>query len=265
MTSLIKNYRAVAIRLTALLHRQGFANKNMGSSSAHLVLPLLRLAEGNVLLRCLLVETSPAVLALGKLVHPHCLQHLPFFLGGLVVIVAGLLYACPQLQGFGLPLGDLLFGLLLLELLVDHLPSLYQLLLLVGDQPLLLRVELLPLLLEDLPAHGLVLGNAIGVELPPAPLPALDQLGRVILFDLNPVLSVYFLYVPLLEITPSLPVILPLRLLSLHGRPSLIALLLLLLVVTPLIGGFVVLLVTPLRLVLIFGIVLLHLIVDVLV
>jgi hypothetical protein len=54
---------------------------------------------------------------------------------------------------------------------------------------LFLCIELLPLLLEDLPADALVLLNAVRIELPSA-LPAFHQFIRAILFDLSPVFAV---------------------------------------------------------------------------
>ena len=168
------------------------------SFSLHLILFLLGLAKRNVLLSCLLVEASPAAVALGVRTSFGRLEDLSLFLRWLVVITPCVLYPRTKLQRLCLPLGDFLIRLLLLQLFLDHLALLHQLLLLVCDQPLLQRIEFLPLLLEDLPADALVLLDAVGVELPPA-LPALDQLIRTILLDLSPVLTVDFLYALLFE------------------------------------------------------------------
>lgn len=159
---------------------------------------LLGLAKRNVLLSCLLVEASPAAVALGVRTSFGRLEDLSLFLCWLVVITPCVLYPRTKLQGLCLPLGDFLIRLLLLQLFLDHLPLLHQLLLLVCNQPLLLRIEFFPLLLEDLPADALVLLDTVGVELPAA-FPALDQLIRTILLDLSPVLAVDLLYALLLE------------------------------------------------------------------
>lgn len=54
-----------------------------------------------------------------------------------------------------------------------------QLLLFLGDYPLLLRIKLLPLLLEHLPANSFVLLDPIGLEFPTAALPASHKLQRI--------------------------------------------------------------------------------------
>lgn len=67
-----------------------------GSSSLHLVLLLLGLAEGDVLLCCLLVEASAAGVALDHLIgRLHDLLLLPC---GLVILISGLLETSPQLE-----------------------------------------------------------------------------------------------------------------------------------------------------------------------
>jgi hypothetical protein len=164
-----------------------------------LVLLLLGLAEGNVLLSSLPVEAATAKLTFSELTVFGSLQDLFFLLCGDVIVVTTLLNAGTQLQGLGLPLGNLFLGLLFLQLLVNHLSTLHELLLLIGDQALILRIELLALLLEDLSAYVLVLGYTVRVKLPAATLTAHHQLGRVVLPDLNPVLTVHLLYALLLE------------------------------------------------------------------
>ena len=258
-----------------------------------MVLLLLRLAEGDVLLCCLLVEASAAGGALYHLIgRLHDLLLLP---GRLVIFVSGLLQAGPQLQGLRLPFRHLFSRLFLLKLLIDHLSSLYQLLLLVCDDPLVLRVELFSLLLEDLPADCFVLADAVGVELPPAALAALNEFGGIVLFDLDSILAIDLFDVSLLEAISSalLPIVL-LWLLSLLWLPLLWLLSLLLLslwwlslrwlslwrlslrwlplLLLPLrrflvilIADRLILLITPLALIIILRIVLLHLIVHILV
>jgi hypothetical protein len=126
-----------------------------------------------VLLRRFFVETASAELALGELALVCCLQDLALLPGRLVIVVSCLLETGPQLKRLGLPLWNLLLGLALLDLAVDRLSFLDQLLLLVRHDALVLRVEGLSLLLEDLPADVLVLGDTVRVELPPAALTAL--------------------------------------------------------------------------------------------
>ena len=247
-----------------------------------MVLLLLRLAEGDVLLCCLLIEASAAGGALYHLIGR--LHDLPLLPGGLVIFVSGLFQAGPQLQGLRLPFRHLFSRLFLLKLLIDHLSSLYQLLLLVCDDPLVLRVELFSLLLEDLPADCFVLADAVGVELPPAALAALHEFGGIVLFDLDSILPIDLFDVSLLEAVSSalLPIVLlwllsllllslwwlSLRWLSLW-RLSLRRLPLLLLplrrFLVILIADRLILLITPLALIIILRIVLLHLIVHILV
>lgn len=83
-----------------------------GSSSLHLVLLLLGLAEGNVLLCCLFVETTATGVALHHLVG--CLHDLLLLLCRLVIFIPRLLQPCSQLQGFRLPFRNLLSCLFLL-------------------------------------------------------------------------------------------------------------------------------------------------------
>lgn len=59
---------------------------------------LLGLAEGNVLLGCLLIEAPPAELALGELILLGLLQDLLLLFGWLIVIASCLLDTASQLQ-----------------------------------------------------------------------------------------------------------------------------------------------------------------------
>ena len=82
-----------------------------------------------------------------------------------------------------------------------------------------LRVKLLPLLLENLLAVLLMLGNAVRVELSPASHPALNELRRVILNDIYLVLSVHLLDASLLlGVVVFLVLLLPGRLSGLLTR-----------------------------------------------
>jgi hypothetical protein len=116
-----------------------------------------------------------------------------------------------------------------------------------------------------------VLGDAVGVELSPAPLRTLHQFRGVVLPDFHPVLAVHLLDAFLLE-TTALTATLPLPLLLLRGLLlwllSLRRLLLLLdggLLVVVSLGLFVFLRGSTLLFVVIGGVVLLHLVVDLLV
>lgn len=79
------------------------------------------------------------------------------------------------------------------------LSFLHELLLLVIYNPLLLSIELLPLLLENLLAVGLMLADTIRVELATAD-PTRPQLGWIILDNVNPIFPIDFLDTSLLFI-----------------------------------------------------------------
>lgn len=179
---------------------------------AHLVLFLLGLAERDMLLRRCLVEASSAKLALREIAVSGIIQDLLLLFCGHVVLVPGLLYTRTQLEGLRLPLRYFFLGLLLFDLLLDDLALLHQFLLLISDDALILGIEFLSLLLEDLSADVLMLGNAIGIELPTAALTALHQFRRIVFPDLHSILTVDFLDALLLEsaagVTRLLPVLL---------------------------------------------------------
>ena len=262
------------------------------SPPPHLVLPLLPLAKRNVLPRRLLVETPPAELALGEL-GPRRLQQLLLLPARLIVLISRLLQSRPQLQRLRLPLRHLLPRLLLLQLPLHSLPLFYQLLLLVGHDALFLRVEGLAFLLENLPANSFVLGNAVRIELSAASFAALHQFGGVVLLYLYSVLAVDLLDVSLLVgAALSLPVVvlpvvvlpvvvlpvvvllaiillLPLRLISLIGLlcAGVVLFLPLLRFRSRVVVSFLVFVVLAglRRLVVIFGVMLLHLLIDILV
>ena len=151
---------------------------------------LLGLAEGNVLLGCLFVEAPSAELALNELIFFGLLEDLPLLFGRLVIVTSCLLDTASQLQRLSLPLRNLLLGLLLLDLLFEEFCLLHEFFRLVGHQPLVLRVELLPLLLEDLSADILMFGNAIRIEGPAASLTALHVLRGIIFPNFYPILTV---------------------------------------------------------------------------
>lgn len=113
----------------------------------------------------------------------------------------------PEGQRLCLPFGHLLFLLHLLDLLFYHLALLHHLHLLVVHQPVFLRIELFPLLLEHLFAVGFMFGNAVGVELSAAAHPAHLQSGRVVLHDVHLVLSIYLLDASFLLVFPP-PIVL---------------------------------------------------------
>lgn len=70
---------------------------------------------------------------------------------------------------------------------------------LVVNDTLLLCVECLPLVLEHVLAYGLVLANALWVELSTTALATFHELGGIVLYDLHSVLFVHFLYACVLE------------------------------------------------------------------
>lgn len=257
------------------------------SPPLHLVLPLLPLAKRNVLPRRLLVETPPAELALGEL-RPRRLQQLLLLPTRLIVLVSRLLQSCPQLQRLGLPLRHLLSRLLLLQLPLHGLALFYQLFLLIGDDALILRVEGLAFLLENLPANSFVLGNAVRIELSAASFAALHQFGGIVLLYLYSVLAVDLLDVSLLVgAALSLPVVvlpvvvlfvvvllaiillLPLRLVSLIGLlcAGIVLFLPLLRFLARVVVSLLIFVVPAglRRLVVVFGVMLLHLLIDILV
>lgn len=142
---------------------------------------------------------------------------------------------------------------------------------------MVLGIELLPLLLEDLPADCFVLADAVGIELPATALAALDELRGIVLFDLYSILAIDLFDVPLFEtITPSLLSVVLLRLLSLGlslGWLSLrwLSLWLSLLRLLPL-RRFLVILITdrlivliPFSSIIILGVMLFHLIIHILI
>jgi hypothetical protein len=257
------------------------------SPPLHLVLPLLPLAKRNVLPRRLLVETPPAELALGEL-RPRRLQQLLLLPARLIVLVSRLLQSCPQLQRLGLPLRHLLSRLLLLQLPLHRLALFNQLFLLIGDDALILRVEGLAFLLENLPANSFVLGNAVRIELSAASFAALHQFGGIVLLYLYSVLAVDLLDVSLLVgAALSLPVVvlpvvvlfvvvllaiillLPLRLVSLIGLlcAGIVLFLPLLRFLARVVVSLLIFVVPAglRRLVVVFGVMLLHLLIDILV
>lgn len=242
--------------------------------------------------RRLLVKTAPAELALSEL-GPRCLQQLLLLPSWLVVFISRLLQSCPQLQRFGLPLGNFLPRLLFLQFPLDGLAFFNQFFLFVGDDALLLRVEGLAFLLENLPAYSFMLCNAVRIELSAAPFAALDQFRGVVLLYLYPVLAVDLLDVALL-VGASLPlpiIILPVVFLPVVVLPVVILLPIILLLplrLVPLIGllcagivlflpllrflprvvvSFLILIVLAglRRLIVIFRIMLFHLLIDILV
>jgi hypothetical protein len=262
------------------------------SPPLHLVLPLLPLAKRNVLPRRLLVETPPAELALGEL-RPRRLQQLLLLPARLIVLVSRLLQSCPQLQRLGLPLRHLLSRLLLLQLPLHRLALFNQLFLLIGDDALILRVEGLAFLLENLPANSFVLGNAVRIELSAASFAALHQFGGIVLLYLYSVLavdlldvsllvgaalylpvvvlSVVVLFVVVLSVVVLLAIILllPLRLVSLIGLlcAGIVLFLPLLRFLARVVVSLLIFVVPAglRRLVVVFGVMLLHLLIDILV
>ena len=167
-----------------------------GSSSSHLVLLGLGLAEGNVPLGGSFVEGSATGMALNHTVFlglPGLLHNPSLLLRGYVVAVVGLLDTCPQLKGFFLPFGHLLLSLLLLDFLLDYSPLLHKFDLLIGDKSMLLCVKFFSFLLENLLADPFVLLDAIRVEASSAALSARNQLRGVIFNDVDSVIPVDFL------------------------------------------------------------------------
>ena len=203
-------------------------------------------------LGCLFVEAPSAKLALRELVLLRLLQDLLLLLSRLVIVAPCLFDTASQLQGLCLPLWNLLFCLLLLHLFLNHLSLLHEFLLLIGYQSLVLRVEFLPLLLENLTADIFMLGNAIRVKSSTASLTALDILRGIVLSDLYPILTVNLLDTFLLDriaLLRRLPHLLLLLLLHLPLRFLITTLLLIivllillrisfLLIIIILVGGF---------------------------
>lgn len=168
------------------------------SSTFHLVLPGLLLAERDVLLGSLLVETTSAsgtthvTVLLGLL---HLLDHPRLLFRRLVVVPSlRLLHPHSQRHRLLLPLRDFLLFLHLLDFLVNCLPLLHQLHLLPSHYPVVLSVELLPFLLEHLSADSLMLLNTIRVEFSTASLPTHPELRGVIFHYIHPVFSIHLLY-----------------------------------------------------------------------
>jgi hypothetical protein len=85
----------------------------------------------------------------------------------------------PEGNRHGFPLGNGLSLSRLLVFLLLCLPALHQLLLLLAYDAVLLRIELLPLLLENVVANGFVFLNAAKVELPSTALSTGHQLSRI--------------------------------------------------------------------------------------
>ncbi len=102
------------------------------SSPSDLILPLLSLAERDVLNGRLLAKTPPAAVAFHQTTIPDLIQHPLLLSGRSVVVVARLLDPCPQLQRLCFPLRYFLPGLFLFYLALDLLAFLHQLFLLVG-------------------------------------------------------------------------------------------------------------------------------------
>lgn len=151
-----------------------------------------------MLFGCLLVEASTTEIAFSELVVLRSIQDFLLLIRWHVVFAPRLLQSRPELQRLCLPFGHFLFSLLLLKLFVHQLPSLHELLLLVGHDPLVLGVKLFSLFLEDLPANSLMLCNAVRVKLPIAAFAAHDELRWVILLYLYPIFPVDLLYAFLL-------------------------------------------------------------------
>lgn len=94
----------------------------------------------------------------------------------------------PKRRTLCLPLGHLrVFGFL--DLLLDLSPLLHELDLLLGYNPLSLRIKLLPLLLEHFLTVGFVFGDALRIELPAAAFGTLHQLEFGVFSDLELLLA----------------------------------------------------------------------------
>lgn len=167
-----------------------------GSSSFHLVLLGLGLAEGDMPFGGSFVEGSATGMAPNHTVFlslPGLLQDPSFLLRGYVVAVAGLLDTCPQLQGLFLPFWHLLLSFLLLHFLFDDSPLLHEFDLLICDDSVFLRVEFFSFLLENFLADSFVFLDAVRVEASSTALSAGNQLRGIVFHDIDSVIPVNFL------------------------------------------------------------------------
>ena len=181
-----------------------------GSSSSHLVLLGLGLAEGDMPLGGSFVEGSATGMALNHTVFlglPGLLHDPSFLLRGHVVAVAGLFDTCPQLQGLFLPFGHLLLSFLLLHFLIHNSSLPHEFDLLIGNDSVFLRIEFFSFFLENLLADPFVFLDAVRVEASSTALSAGNQLWRIVFNDVNSVIPVNFLDGFIFKVVGGHPVI----------------------------------------------------------
>jgi len=127
-------------------------------------------------------------MTLGIVALLSCVKHFLFLLCW--TISSGLFESSSQLKRFSFPLGNFLLSFLLLNLFFHHSTLLHEFDLLIGNKTLILSIKLFSFLLENFFANGLMLWNAVRIKFPATASSTHHQFWGIVLYDFRSVFTV---------------------------------------------------------------------------